>query len=62
VDLNVGFRRRPPRRHPVLDALALFFCAWLLGVAFTSFWAFAIGFAVMELLYVYGWRANERNL
>ena len=61
VNLNIGFKRRPPRRHPVLDYLAFFACAAFIGVTFGSALAFYLSFAIMTLIYAQAWRRHDEG-
>ena len=55
VHLTVGFKRRPPRRHPVIDILALIFAAALIGTVAGSGTVFAVVAAVVIAAYVFSW-------
>ena len=53
-DVNIGFKRRPPKRHPVLDCFMLLFAAGLIGTIFHSGAVFAFCGAALVGIYVLG--------
>lgn len=67
VNVTVGWRKRPPKRHPILDVLGLLFAAFLLTYGLHRVDAgngdtvFAVLASILIVAYIGGWQQQDKK-